>query len=54
MLATIQFHNQFQLQAHEVGDITGDGNLSPELAASQLLQPQVLPQSTLGIRAYVT
>jgi hypothetical protein len=43
ILSTIQLHNQLDLQAQEIGNVASDRNLPPELAATQLLQPQVLP-----------
>ena len=50
MLAAVDFYDQPPLQAYEVNDVWPNRALATEFVALDLTEPEVSPQSTLGIR----
>jgi len=49
MLPAIQLHDQFGLEAGEVGEIAVDRDLSAELEAVELPVPQAEPKPSFGL-----
>jgi hypothetical protein len=49
MLATVNLHNEFPIQCHEVDDESCKRNLPLEFDAIELTRPKSRPKKTLGV-----